>query len=101
MVTDLKTLVGPHDVETTAGTVTTFYTTKDFLDCDCEEDYIHRVSDLPDDLGEDALQLHVICRRCGTLYEDAPDSRANEVLERGLEFGIESLERHGPEPFAR
>ena len=98
METDLNTLVGPHEVETPAGTVTTLYTTDDYLDCSCVEDYIHPVSEIPAGLEGDALDDHVLCQRCGTAYGDAPSSRADEVLARGLETDAESLERHGPAP---
>ena len=96
METDLKELVEPYEVETEAGTVRTFFTTTDYLDCACEEDYMHPASEVPDGLDDEALESYVICQRCGTFYEDAPDSRANEVLARGQEFTVESLERHGP-----
>ena len=93
-------MVGPHQVETSAGVVTTFYTTDIYVDCECDDDYIKPVSEIPAGLAGDALDNHVVCQRCGTVYADAPRSRANEVLDRGLVLDPESLERHGPAPSA-
>ena len=98
MATDLKAMVGPHQVETSAGVVTTFYTTDIYVDCECDDDYIKPVSEIPAGLAGDALDNHVVCQRCGTAYGDAPSSRADEVLARSLETDAESLERHGPAP---
>ena len=55
MDTDLKELVEPYEVETEAGTVRTFFTTTDYLDCACEEDYMHAASEVPDGLDDEAL----------------------------------------------
>ena len=92
-------MVGPHQVETSAGVVTTFYTTDDYVDCACADDYIRPLEN-PSGLDGDALDNHVACQNCGTVYADAPRSRANEVLDRGLVLDPESLERHGPAPSA-
>ena len=94
-------MVGPHQVETPAGVVTTFYTTDDYVDCECDDDDIQPVSESPAGLAGDALDNHVVCRRCGTVYADAPSSRADEALARGLEIDAEVLERHGPAPAPR
>ena len=97
MATDLKALVGPHEVETPSGVVTTFYTTDGYVDCKCADDYIRQV-EIPAGLEDDALDNHVVCQNCGARYGDVPSSRANEVLEAGLDLDPESLERHGPVP---
>lgn len=97
MATDLKALVGPHEVETPSGVVTTFYTTDDYVDCNCADDYIRQV-EIPAGLEDDALDNHVVCQNCGARYGDVPSSRANEVLDAGLEVDPDSLERHGPAP---
>ena len=68
------------------------------MDCACADDYIKPVSEIPAGLDGDALDNHVVCQRCGTVYADAPSSRANEVLDAGLDFDPDSLERHGPAP---
>ena len=93
----MKALVGPHEVETPSGVVTTFYTTDDYVDCKCADDYIRQV-EIPAGLEDDALDNHVVCQNCGARYGDVPSSRANEVLEAGLELDPDSLERHGPMP---
>ena len=45
--------------------------TPDFVDCECEENYIHPASGLQED--------DVVCDRCGTFKGDAPDSHVIEV----------------------
>ena len=97
MATDLKALVGPHEVETSIGMVTTFYTTDGYVDCNCADDYIRQV-EIPAGLEGDALDDHVVCQECGARHGDVPSSRANEVLAAGLELDPDSLECHGPLP---
>ena len=48
-----------------------FITTSLFWDCECETDYIK-----PFDFYE--------CQDCGQIYEDAPDSRVNEINGHGI-----------------
>ena len=45
--------------------------TPDFVDCDCEDDYIHPASGL--------REYDVVCNRCGTFVDDAPNSHVTEV----------------------
>ena len=37
-----------------------------YWDCECEDNYIHRIDDLE-------------CPKCGALQNESPNSRANEV----------------------
>ena len=47
-----------------------------FVDCECDEDYIHCTAFI-DVIGYN----YVICGKCGMTYDDAPNSRLNEILE--------------------
>lgn len=68
-----------------------FYTTTDYVDCECETCYIHPVAWMPE--GFDPATL-VICLVCRTVYDDAPNSRADEVLACGLPLDVSTLEQH-------
>jgi PHP family Zn ribbon phosphoesterase len=48
-----------------------FYTHPDFWDCDCEDDYMHPISEKE-------------CHRCGMHEEDGPESRVIELEDAGL-----------------
>ena len=43
------------------------FTTEDFWDCECEENYIHSKAEYK-------------CDKCGFLHHEMPDSRVNEVI---------------------
>lgn len=56
-------LIEPHNT----GRPDAFYTTSLFWDCQCEEDYIHALTEEN-------------CLACGAMREEAPDARVNEVF---------------------
>lgn len=87
---DIATLVQVRDVQTPFGVIRQFSTTSDYVDCECDADYIHARSDMPAEPAPD----YVICDRCGTHFEDSPDSRGDEVFDIGLPITRESLEFH-------
>ena len=62
-----------------------FFTTLQYVDCECETDYIH-----PNPGDPDA----VICERCGVYSHDGPDSRVSEVVAAGLPVDENSYEWH-------
>jgi hypothetical protein len=52
-----------------------FYTTLLFWDCECEEEYIHPVT-------------QGICFACNRHREESPDARVNEVFQHAYEFDL-------------
>jgi hypothetical protein len=64
MTLNLKpVLIERHNI----GRPDAFYTTSLFWDCECEEDYIHTLTEEN-------------CPACGATRENAPDARVNEVF---------------------
>lgn len=89
---DVARLVEPRDETLPGGDVARrFTTTTAYLDCNCETDYMHPRVDMPRDLDP---ETYVICNRCGTIYDDAPDSRGDEVRDAGLPIDPETLQFH-------
>jgi hypothetical protein len=60
-------LIEPHNT----GCPDAFYTTPLFWDCECEENYIHALTEEN-------------CPACGATREDAPDTRVNEVFNHSI-----------------
>ena len=67
----------------------TFYTTPLFWDCECEDDFIHSVSEND-------------CLRCGSQREHQPDARVDEVLRyaTGLPLDLVQIVENLAEQFA-
>ena len=56
----------------------TFYTTPLFWDCNCEDAFIHPVT-------------QEVCFACNTHREDAPDARVNEIFAHAYEFSLPTV----------
>jgi hypothetical protein len=52
-----------------------FYTTLLFWDCECEEQYIHPVT-------------QDVCFACNSHREESPDAHVNEVFRHAYEFNL-------------
>lgn len=61
----------------------TFYTTPLFWDCECEDDFIHSVSEND-------------CLHCGSQREHQPDARVDEVLRYATGLPLDFADRGKP-----
>ncbi len=67
----------------------TLWLTPEYVDCECDDNYIKAVPEAG--YGDD----DVACGECGSLYSEQPDSRVEEVDAAGLPFDRERIEYAG------